>query len=498
MASPRLSKSRLMAGIQCPKQLWWRVHEPAAPELVPDEAQEHVFARGRRVGEVARSYVPGGVLIDLPHTETAARVAATAKALADGAPALYEASFLEDGVFVSVDILERRRGGFVLVEVKSTTSVKQEHYPDVAIQLHVLRQAGLDVPRAEVMHLNRECRHPDLSTLFVRAPVTTQLRPWLREIPARIPQLQRMLAGSVPAVGTGAHCTTPYDCPFHDRCWPPLPPHHVSTLYRLGSARSEALVAQGIETLLRLPVGFEAAGPAQRQIRSVRSGAIVVEPGLRRALTGLKPPFAYLDFETVGLPIPVWPGCAPYDAVPVQMSCHVETGNGLVHHAWLAEGPGDPRPAIAAALVEACAGARTILAYNASFERRCIALVAGAVPEQAAALRALDDRIHDLLPVVRDHVYHPAFGGSFSLKSVLPALVPGLGYDDLEIQEGGAASDALEILLFDADSLGAERQAALRADLLRYCERDTLGLARLHTRLREIAAGPTASKLGPT
>src|SRR5271157_923999 len=109
MASLRLSKSRFMAGIQCAKQLWWRVHEPAAPELLPDDAQVRIFARGHRVGEVAHTYVPGGVLIDLPHDEMAARVAATAKALADGAPVIYEASFVADGVFVSVDILERRR-----------------------------------------------------------------------------------------------------------------------------------------------------------------------------------------------------------------------------------------------------------------------------------------------------------------------------------------------------------------------------------------------------
>src|ERR1019366_2365135 len=193
-----LSKSRYMSGLQCPKLLWWKVHEPDAPELAADEGLQAILTRGQRVGELARAQVPGGVLIDLPHYEFEGRVAATAKAIADGAPAIYEASFFEDGVFVAVDILERRRHDFVLVEVKSTLDVKQEHLPDVAVQMHVVRRAGLPVKRAEVMHLNRECRYPDLSNLFVRESVTARVRPALRAVPQNIASLTAAVAGLLP------------------------------------------------------------------------------------------------------------------------------------------------------------------------------------------------------------------------------------------------------------------------------------------------------------
>jgi hypothetical protein len=159
----RLSKSRYVAGLQCPKLLWWKVHEPDAPELAPEDNQEATLDRGERVGALARTYVPGGVLIDLPHYEVKERVAATAKALAAAAPVVYEASFLADDMFVSVDILERRKRGFVVTEVKSTTKLKKQHLPDVAVQVHVARRAGLRVDRAEVMHLNPACRHPRLT-----------------------------------------------------------------------------------------------------------------------------------------------------------------------------------------------------------------------------------------------------------------------------------------------------------------------------------------------
>jgi hypothetical protein len=490
---PRLSKSKFTTGLQCPKLLWWTVHEPDAPELVPDQSQQRVFARGTRVGELARSHVPGGVLIDLPYMQIRERVAATAKALAAGAPAIYEASFLEDGVFVSVDILERREGGFVLTEVKSTLDVKEEHLADVAIQMYVVRRAGLPVHRAELMHLNRACRFPDLSNLFVREPVTEQLHALLLEAPAQIAALRGMLAGAIPDVATGAHCTAPYECPFLERCWPALPDHHVSTLYRLQRAKLETLLAQGCVTIQDLPPEFTASAAAMRQVRSVRAGEPIVEHGLRSALATLRPPLAYLDFETVNPAIPVWPGCAPYDQVPVQFSCHAQQQDGsLVHRAWLADGPADPRRPLAEALLATCAGARTVVAYNAAFEKRCIHTLADLLPDLAPALRDLAARVEDLLPIVRDHVYHPEFGGGFGLKSVLPALCSGLGYDDLEIQDGDTAATSLEALLLDTDAYSEADRQALRNALLHYCERDTLAMVRLHEQLAAMAAAPEA------
>ena len=153
----------------------------------------------------------------------------------------------------------------------------------------------------------------------------------------------------------------------------------------------------------------------------------------------------------------------------------------------------DPREEFARKVIVACAGAKTIVAYNAPFEKKCIKSLADALPQLNSDLTALSKRIKDLLPIVRDHVYHPDFGGSFSIKSVLPALVPGLGYDDLEIRGGSAASTALEMLLFGADALESGARQTLRKDLLSYCERDTLAMVRLHERLRSLAGLPDAA-----
>lgn len=482
-----LSKSRYTAGLQCHRQLWWRVHEPDAPELVPDAGTQKVFDTGVQVGEVARSYVPGGVLIDLPHTDYEGKIAETRRAIRAGAPAIYEASFVADRVFVAVDILVREPRGWRVIEVKSTTSLKEQHLPDAAIQVYAARQTGLRVTGAEVMVLNRACAFPDLSNLFTRHDVSADVEALQGSIPHEVRSQLSMLAGPLPVVPTGPHCSEPYDCPFITRCWPVLPRHHVSTLFR-SKNRAQEFEALGYVTIHDLPGGLGLNACAERQRRAVRAGRMIVEGDLGRALARFQSPLAFLDFETVQFAIPIWDGCHPYDQIPAQFSCHRERpGGGLDHFEWAPEAPGDPRAEIAARVVEACAGARAVVAYNAGFEKGRLEDLALAVPGQAAALRDIVSRLVDPLPVVRDHVYHPDFEGSFSLKTVLPALVPDLGYDDLAIGDGDTASRELTRLVLDDASLRPAERALKREQLLRYCERDTFAMVRVLSRLRELA-----------
>jgi len=483
-----LSKSRFCYGLQCEKQLWWRVHEPDALELTPAPGLQAIFDRGNRVGELARERFPGGVLIDGDDLSFGERLRRTRDAIAGGALAIFEAAFAADGVYAAVDALERRQDGWVLAEVKSTLDVKPAHIHDVAIQLHVLRTAGLDVRRAELMHLNRACTFPDLSNLFIRDDVTAPAEALLPAIPGQVRRFQEILAGPLPVVEVGSQCRDPYECPFLARCWPQLPPHHVSTIYRVGS-RAEELAAEGFALIHDVPEHLEFSEVATRQVRSVRNGELVVEPSLGAALRALEAPIAFLDFETINPAVPAWNGCHPYEIVPVQMSCHVQDAEGRVtHHPHLAGRGSDPRPAMAEAVVTACRGAKTVLAYNAPFERRCLEHLAAAVPAQSEALRDVVRRLQDLLPVVRDHAYHPDFGGSFGLKVVTRALLPDLAYGDLEIAEGGTASEVLEGMLLGDVVIPPETLAKLRTQLLAYCERDTLVMVRLLERLRALTA----------
>ena len=218
MPTHRLSKSRYCAGLQCLRQLWWRVHEPDAPELEPDPGLQAVFDRGHRIGELAKAQFPGGVLVDAEPWEIAEKCAQTQAALQAGAPAIYEASFVADETFVGVDVLERLSEGFALVEVKSTYGVKPQFLPDVAVQVHVARAAGVNVRCAEVMHLRRVFGNGAAREQFVRVDVTTEVEALLPGMTAQLRVMREALGGGLPVVQPGPHCETPYECPFTSRC----------------------------------------------------------------------------------------------------------------------------------------------------------------------------------------------------------------------------------------------------------------------------------------
>jgi predicted RecB family nuclease len=363
--------------------------------------------------------------------------------------------------------------------------VKPEYLPDLAVQVHVLRRCGLPVVRAEVMHLNSACRFPDLSNLFTRVDVTLEVNAVLLGVPDELDAQRRMLRGQLPDVAIGEHCTKPYECPFLERCWPDVPADHVSSLYRVGRVKALAYEADGMTSIRDLPSDFEMNVIHQRQVRAIASGRMVVEPTLARALVQFASPIAYLDFETVSYAVPRWDGCRPWQNVPVQFSVHIEQGRKrLAHHQWIAQGPEDPRPALARDLVQACAGAECVVAYYASFERDCLLQLAGTVPDLSSELLEIAARLVDLLPVVRNHVYHPDFGGGFSIKQVLPALVPALSYRDLHFQDGMLASLELMRLMQQQERIPPAERTKLRDDLLRYCERDTVAMVKLLERLR--------------
>jgi len=484
----RLSKSRFTAGLQCVRQLWWRVHEPESPELVPDVVTQKLFDQGSRIGELARTHVPGGVLIDLPHNAYEERLAATKAAIDAGAPVIYEASFSADDVYAAVDILERTERGWRLIEVKSSLSAKDIHVLDAAIQAHVVARSGLDVDGVQIMHLNRACTAPDLSDLFVRTDVTRRVDDFLAYVPTRVEEMLRMLAGPLPSAEIGAHCGEPYTCPFKERCWDRVPEHHVTTMY-LAGRRAWEWVEAGHETVADLPFNPKMSPVARRQWKAVRENRRIVEPGLMEKLEALPRPLAFLDFETVMSAVPRWPGDHPYTQIPAQFSVHKERTDGSFEHiSFLAESGEDPRPAIARAVLDACEGAATILAYNMPFEKKCLERLSeanGVDRLLGGRVRWLVPKLVDLLPLVRDHVYDPAFFGKFGLKNVLPVLVPDLSYEDLAIQDGQVASTLLERLVFG--ELAAEERARLTQDVLAYCERDTWATVRLFEALEQIA-----------
>ncbi|HSC59255.1 MAG TPA: DUF2779 domain-containing protein [Gemmatimonadales bacterium] len=486
-----LSKTRFTTGLQCHKQLWLKVHEPDAEELVVDEVQQHTFDTGTRVGELARTYLGPGTLIEAEYWNKSAKVQQTVEAMKSGAERIFEASFEHQGVFAAVDGLERIGGSFRLVEVKSSTKLKEEHLPDIAVQRWVLDGVGVPVAEAQLMHLNNQCVAPKLDDLFTRTPATEETDALLPTVGPEVRRQLEMLAGSEPDVPIGDHCTSPYDCPFIDRCWKDVPRHHVGTLMNLHHTKKKHFRANGIVTIHDIPPDFKLTDRQEVQRAAVLRGEMTVDrPALRAALAAYDVDrIAYLDFETVGEAVPVWDGCRPYEQIPVQMSCHVATRDGtLTHHAWIASGPEDPRPACAQAVVDACADADIVVVWHASMEKGCLERLAIGAPALKAELTDVIARLTDLEGAYRAALYHPDFLGSYSLKPVVNTLLPPEdAYGNLPVNEGMLASVRLHKLMFAPDTVPAAERARWRQELLDYCGHDTLVMVKLLALLRSMA-----------
>ncbi len=481
-----LTKSLFVSGHQCLKQLWWKVHEPDAVELQPGKVLQDLFDQGRQVGEIARGRFPNGTFI--ARDERSARLEATRQAIESGATVLFEPAFEADGVSISADVLEKTASGWRLIEVKSSSSAKEEHVPDAGVQAHVLMRNGITMDGVHVMHLNKEFRHPDIGELLELTNVTEDVRAFTPNVTQIVRRQLDVLDGPLPSVDIGRHCSEPWDCAFKKRCWPD-DDWHISSLYNCGPATFPKYVARGIHRIDQLPPGEKLQFTQKRQIRALNSGEIVVEPTLCQDLEPFNvEPLGFVDFETIQRAIPVWDDTGPWAQVAAQFSYHESVpGGGYRHEEFLAEGPNDCRPELTRRLVDATRNAVRVVHYS-SFEKTRIHALQQAVPELAPELGELEDKLIDLLPVIRNNVYHPKFRGSFSIKDVLPALVPELSYNDLVVVDGRVASVEIARLLFVADRIPAAERDRVRADLLAYCKMDTWATVRLIEELRELAS----------
>ncbi|HEY4843489.1 MAG TPA: DUF2779 domain-containing protein [Terriglobales bacterium] len=485
----KISKSKYIAGVQCLKRLYWQVHEPGLGAK-PDASDFAIMEQGHEVGLLARQLFPRGVEVDgsrgLKHA-----IRSTQELIGNPeVPTIFEGTFENDGVFVKADILERRKENrWRLIEVKSTSDLKDQHLEDVAIQSHVLSQAGLDLASVWLAHINRS---------YVLAAATVDPRQFflLRNLTRRVQNLQPALAVQLrsqfsilempeaPDVPTGPHCTSPVVCEFFDHCNHPKPHDHIGYIPRLHANAIEELEQMGVKSIHDIPADFELSEFQRRVCTAMQTGQPWFSADLKTEFESLKYPLSFMDFETVNPAIPRFVGMHPYDHIPFQFSVHVqrELGAAPKHFEFLAINNGDPRPAFISSLCGALGESGSIVVYNQQFESQRLWELAGWLPEYTQRIRDIQRRLWDLLPVVRNHVYHPAFGGSFSLKAVLPALVPEMTYEGMEVPNGQAAGVAWQSMI----SLGvtdAERQAKRKA-LLEYCGQDTLALVKLLEALR--------------
>jgi hypothetical protein len=487
-----LSKSKFLAGSQCKKLLW---HAVNAKDQLPesDATQQAVFDQGKLVGTLAKQMYPDGVEVGSGGNDFDNALTSTKQALKLRRP-LFEAAFAANGGYCRVDILKPAPdGAWDIIEVKSTTSLKDIHVLDLAFQTWVLTMAGLKIRRCVLMHIDGDFVRSgpvDPMKFFTVVDLTGQVSKLTQKIEGSLDDMAKVIRlPQSPEVQIGPHCDDPYPCPLHDQCWAFLPKQNVTTLYR-GGKKTFKLLADGIVAIKDIPATSSLTANQKIQQRVVTTGETYINRSAISAfLSQLQYPLSFMDFETYTTAIPLFDGVQPYAQIPFQFSLHVVRSAGAQpeHYGFLAEGTNDPRPEFMRRLQVVLPDTGSVLVYNAAFEKSRLEECCDLIPECRSWFRKVERRIVDLLLPFRGfRYYHPNQFGSASMKKVLPALT-GRGYEELEIKEGGQASmEFLRVTFGDVPE--AERQK-VRQQLERYCGQDTEGMVWITDALRSLRSG---------
>ena len=484
---PLLSKSRFIAGLQCGLRLWHECYNPDLASQISG-AQQAIFDMGHEVGELATRLYPGGIIITEDHLYHEEGVHTTLKAMEDdGVPAIYEAAFTGDGVRIRVDILERLdHGKWNLIEVKSSTSIKDVYIQDAAIQYHVLERSGVNIDRAFLMHVNNQYVYDgnklDLKNLFKLSDLTDRVIGIQDEISGMIDEFDSMLRQpDPPDVQPSRHCMNPYECEFWGYCTREMPEHWVMELTGITQKRLNELMAMNLRDIRDIPDDFYLSALQRRVRDSVINNKEYVAAELRAGLEGIEYPLHFLDFETIGPAIPRYEGTRPYQAIPFQWSDHILYPDGrLEHREYLCDEDKDPGEEFINSLVRSLGTRGSTFIYT-GYENMVIQALAERMPRFSEMLVHIPDRFRDLCALIKKYYYHPGFHGSFSLKSVLPALVPDMSYQELAIKEGDQAS--VEYLRMINPATTPEEKTMIRKELLTYCGYDTLAMVRIREEL---------------
>jgi len=486
-----LSKSTFIKGCQCLKSLYLLKHFPELKEDASEE-QQATFQIGHSVGDLARQLFPEGKDASARRDEKFSNWLSDTQAFINqGDTNIYEAAFMVNKVFSAIDILVKRKGKWYAYEVKASTEVKDYPILDASLQYYVITNSGIDLADIFIVHINNEYVRKgdlDVSKLFTEVSVKKQAIENQDMVKKNIADFKRALSlDSVPKIDIGPHCSDPFECDFTNHCWSHIKKNSVFEIGGLRSDKKFKLYNDGIIYFKDLQEDAPLSERQWLQVNSKLKGTTNIDKkNIREFLETLSYPLYFLDFETINPSVPLYENTRPYQKIPFQFSLHGKKNkNSKAYHAeFLADEKIDPRIPFIEKLLEFTAMPGDILVYNQSFEIGIMQSLAEAFPKYRKELNERIGRVKDLMIPFRDMSYYtPAMNGSYSIKAVLPALVPELTYSDLAISDGGQASnDYLSMVLAQFTGDREEKRKELRE----YCKLDTYAMVRILEKLEEV------------
>ena len=486
-----LSKSQYIRGLQCNKSLWLYKNKPELRDTL-NQAQESLFNTGYDVGKLAKQLFPNGVEIEFDTSNFDGMITKTKELIDNGCEVIYEATFKENGIFAMADILVKNADTWDIYEVKASTSVKEYHLNDASVQWYALSNS-INLNKAYIVHINNSYNRNgklDTQELFSIVDVTDEVQNRQYQIPFNFEQMDLMLQDEMPNIDIGTHCSDPNACDFQGHCWKHIPSPSIFNLYWMNGNKKFEMYYKGMKSYEDIPEDFSLNATQRLQLDTYKSKEPYINQKIiKDFIDTLKYPINFFDFETFQNAIPRFDNQKPYMQIPFQYSLHILYEDGTMEHKeFLGDENSDPRIDLITQMLSDITPTGSIMAYNQSFEMSRIRELAIFDTNRKEELLALNERFVDLIVPFRGRgYYHPDFNGSFSIKSVLPAMFPNndeLNYKKLgTIQNGGDAMDTFVNLHLLKDK---SKRDDIRKDLLAYCHLDTLAMVRIFEKLREI------------
>jgi len=491
-----LSKSKYTTTWQCPKALWMKKYKPE--ELLIDENIKARMAAGNEVGDLAMSLF--GDYIDVTEykddkIDLNRMIEKTNEEMKKGTQNICEASFLYNGLYCAVDILRKEEDGYSIYEVKSSThDDKDVYFADIAYQKYVLEHCGISVINTYLVVINNEYVYDGtlkVNELFRITDVKEGVEDQYLNVEMNLKTAKKILQSDTePDIDLDLHCNKPYRCGFWKYCSRNLSNPSVFNLYRIKFKDAISFYKEGITSYDQLEADSRIKNLTQlKQIdyelhdKGIYTDKAVISEFLDQCTY----PLYFLDFETEQPVIPKYIGTKPYQQIPFQYSLHYieKEGGELKHKEFLGISGQDPRRALAEQLCEDIPYDVCTMAYNKMFECGRIKELAKSFPDLADHLLNIERNIIDLLDPFRQGGYYcKAMGGSFSIKSVLPAMFPNdpeLDYHNLEgVHNGGEAMSVYPKIQY----MDEDEQKIARHNLLKYCELDTYAMVKVWRALR--------------
>ena len=487
-----LSKSTFIRGLQCDKSLYLYKHHYKLKDPTPPSIQT-VFEQGNNIGLIAQEIFPNGVDASPEnHFKMFESIRKTLDYIESGQKIIYEATFSYNNVIAALDILVKDKEGWKAYEVKSSTKISNTYIKDAAIQYYTIINSGIDLKDISIVYINNQYTKEgdlDIHQLFKIESVYDQVLEFLPRIPNEVNRLQNVIKSpEVPKIVIGPHCSDPYDCDFKGTCWRHVPEYSVFDIANLGVNKKFDFYNKGVITIDQIDLNGSSLSSNQvLQIQSEINGTTHIDvEKIRNFTNGLNYPLYFLDFETIRSALPIYDGTRPFQQLVFQYSLHIKKSpsSPIEHCEYLADPYQDPRIEFINQLIEDSKTSGDIIVYNITFEKNRIIDLIDAFPIYTNELKGIVDRLKDLMiPFQKKWYYSPEMKGKHSLKNILPSLFPEDSYDDLEIKDGGTASNTFLSIVngtFEGDIEEKRRQ------LLDYCEKDTLAMVKILDKLLEI------------